>query len=154
MEHYVDAGWYQPTPPPAPRRRGRKWLLIGGLALAFTLALGIGTLLGSVIPRVAQAANLTPGSRLFALASTPGTSGAHGARGQCGTLTVSSVNGQMITATAPDGSTVTIHTTASTKYTRSGQSVSASAVTAGSQIDADGTRNSDGSITATSIDIR
>ena len=31
----------------APRRRGRRWLLIGGLAFAFMLALGVGVLLGT-----------------------------------------------------------------------------------------------------------
>jgi hypothetical protein len=63
------------------------------------------------------------------------------------------VSGQTIVAKASDGSTVTIHTTASTQYTRGGQSVAASAVTAGSQIHVVGTRNSDGSITATRIDL-
>ena len=31
----------------APRRRGYRWLLIGGLAFAFMLALGVGVLLGT-----------------------------------------------------------------------------------------------------------
>ena len=31
----------------APRRRGPRWLLIGGLAFAFMLALGVGVLLGT-----------------------------------------------------------------------------------------------------------
>ena len=30
-----------------PHRRGRRWLLIGGLAFAFMLALGVGVLLGT-----------------------------------------------------------------------------------------------------------
>src|SRR5260370_38458682 len=47
--------------PPAPRRRGRRWLLIGGLALAFMLALGVGTLLGAS-NGATQAAALTTGS--------------------------------------------------------------------------------------------
>src|SRR6266567_7092800 len=53
-----------PTPlhqPPAPRRRGRRWLLIGGLAFAFMLALGVGVLLGSLTSS-AQAATIAPGS--------------------------------------------------------------------------------------------
>jgi hypothetical protein len=50
------------------------------------------------------------------------------------------VSGQTIIAKASDGSTVTIHITASTQYTRGGQAVAASAVTAGSQIRVVGTQ--------------
>ncbi|HAT46278.1 MAG TPA: hypothetical protein DCS90_14350, partial [Ktedonobacter sp.] len=45
---------------PAPRRRGRRWLLICGLAFAFMLALGVGALIGST--GATQAAALTFGS--------------------------------------------------------------------------------------------
>jgi hypothetical protein len=94
------------------------------------LALGVGTLLGWTTGTT-QAASVVSGnansaqSLTFAqggdnsaqsLAATPG------AHGQCDALTVSSVNGQTIVAKAPDGSTVTIHTTASTRYTRAGDS--------------------------------
>jgi len=64
------------------------------------------------------------------------------------------VSGQTITAKAADGSTVTIHTSSSTKYTKGGQSAAASAVTAGSHILVMGAKNSDGSINATQIDVR
>lgn len=156
---------------PAPREYGnrrRRWLPAVGLALAFALTLGIGALLGSRIIGTTQAAGapsggvynaqMPPGGpgaagRFQTLAGTPGA-GAPGMPGQCGVLTVSSVNGNTITAKAPNGSSVTIHTTASTQYTRSGQAATASAVTAGSQIHVDGTHNSDGSITATRIDVR
>lgn len=148
-----------PAPPlPAAPRRGRRWLVIGLLALAFTVALGTGVFIGATMLSTAQAASgapTGPGFARFALASTPGTRGAgpHG-QGQCDALTVSAVSGQTITAKAADGSAVTIHTSSSTKYTKAGQSASASAVTVGSQIHVEGTHNSDGSITATQIDVR
>ena len=154
------------APPPRPPRR-RRWPLVVGLALAFTLAMGIGALLGSNLIGVSQAAGAnSPGTNATqfqpggpgatggfqTLAGTPGAGA--GPQGQCGTLTVTSVSGQTIVAKASNGSSVTIHTTASTQYMRAGQSASASAVTIGSQISVDGTRNSDGSITATRIDVR
>jgi Domain of unknown function (DUF5666) len=112
---------------------------------------GAGALLGSTVGTAnsAQAASFATGGANSSqvLAATPG------AHGQCDALIVSSVNGNTIVAKAPDGGTVTIHTTASTQYTRAGQSVSASAITVGSRIHVTGTHNSDGSITATRIDI-
>ena len=152
----VPAWWQAPPPQPAaPRRRGSRWLVIGALALAFALALGVGAAVGSSLLGTAQAASLSGGGTAFSqtLAAGPGTRGRAGQAGQCGTLTVSSVSGQTIAAKAADGSTVTIHTTASTQYTKGGQSATASAVTAGAQIHVDGTHNSDGSITATRIDV-
>ena len=161
MEDYVDAAAERPAWPPVPRRRGPRWLLIGGLALAFMLMLGVGVLVGSAIGSTRAAGFLPAGvNSAQTVAFGPDAQGrafgpgAQGAQGQCGVLTVSSVSGNTIVAKAPDGSTVTIHTTSSTQYTRNGQSAAASAVTAGSQIHVDGTRNSDGSITATRIDIR
>lgn len=148
--------------PPAPRRRGRRWLLIGGLALAFMLALGVGTLLGAS-NSATQAAALTTGSSnssqslVFgqgnASPSQPmaGGQGMQGAQGQCESLTVSSVNGNTIVAKTASGSSVTIHTTASTSYTQAGKAVAASAIKVGTRISVMGTHNSDGSITATSI---
>jgi hypothetical protein len=103
--------------------------------------------------RTAQAAAGGPDFAQLAYASTPSTHGP-GGQGQCDAYTVTSVGGQTITARTADGSTVTIHTSTSTKYTRGGQAVSASAVTAGSQIHVQGTTNSDGSINATQIDVR
>jgi hypothetical protein len=95
----------------------------------------------------AQAAGFAPGQTL---ASTPG---AH-SPGQCDALTVTSVNGQTIVATDRDGGSVTIHTTSATHYTKAGATAAASAVTVGSHIHVQGTRNSDGSIAATSIDVQ
>lgn len=148
------------TPPPldAPRR-GRRWLTPVLLALAFTLVLGVGVFLGATMLRTAQAAAGMPGRgdmAQFALASTPGADrdGPHGGQGQCDAYTVSSVSGQTIIAKAADGSTITIHTTSSTKYSKDGQSASASAVTTGSRIHVEGSKNSDGSINATQIDVR
>jgi hypothetical protein len=148
MEDYEEMASTQLGQPPAPRRRGRRWLLIGGLAFAFMLALGIGAIMGS-LTSTAQAANIVSGNAnsAQALAATPG------ARGQCDALTVSSVNGNTIVAKTSSGSSVTIHTTASTQYTQAGKTVAASAVTVGTWIHVTGTHNSDGSITATSIDI-
>lgn len=154
--------------PPAPRRRGRRWLLIRGLVLAFMLALGVGTLLGSS-NSATQAAALTTGSSsssqslVFAqgannaqsLAGAQGNASPSqsraGGQGQCESLTVSSANGNTIVAKTASGSSVTIHTTASTSYTQAGKAVAASAIKVGTRISVMGTHNSDGSITATSI---
>jgi hypothetical protein len=162
---------------PAPRKRGRRWLLIGGLAFAFVLALGVGVFMGSSTS-TSQAAALTSGSTSSSqplavtqggtdnsqpLATTQGGSnyaqpmaggpGAGGPQGQCVTLTVSSVNGNTIVAKSSNSSSITIHTNASTRFTQARQSVSASAIKVGTRIHVMGTHNSDGSITATSIDI-
>jgi len=142
-----------PPPLEAAPRRSRRWLVPALLALAFAFTLGVGAFAGATMLKTAQAAAGGPGIAQFSLASTPG-SGPHGGQGQCDAYTVSSVSGQTITAKASDGSTVTIHTSSSTKYTKGGQSASASAVTAGSQIHVQGTKNSDGSINATQIDVR
>lgn len=167
MDDYGIAAGPTAARPRGPRRPRRRWLLMGGAALALLLALGVGALLGAQIGTSQAAGNTAqsaasgarPSDAGFAdsgfagdaaqatPASTPGT------RASCEALTVSSVSGQTITAKATDGSTVTIHTTASTQYTRADQSATASAVTVGAQIHVHGTRNSDGSITATSIDI-
>ena len=96
MEDYEDMASTRLDQPPAPRGRGRRWLLIGALAFAFMLALGVGVLLGST-QAAALASSSTSNSQTLAdvqgssnsdqsLAATPG------ARGQCDALTVSSVN--------------------------------------------------------------
>jgi len=163
----------------APRRRGRRWLLIGGLAFAFMLALGVGVLLGtssgttqaSALTTVSNSSSQSPavtqggvnssqsltyaqGGANYAqpVAGGPGAGRPQG-QGQCESFTVSSVNGNTIVAKSSSGSTLTIHTTASTSYRQAGKTVTASAITAGTRIHVMGTHNSDGSITATSIDI-
>ena len=169
MEDYEEMASTRLDQPPAPRRRGRRWLLIGALAFAFMLALGVGTLLGSTTSTT-QAAALTSSSTSSSQspAVTQGGDGssqsltfAQGnannaqprAQGQCEMLTVSSVNGDTIVAKSSNGSSVTIHTTASTRLTQAGKTVTASAIKVGTRINVMGTHNSDGSITATSIDI-
>lgn len=169
MEDYEEMASTRLDQPPAPRRRGRRWLLIGALAFAFMLALGVGTLLGSTTSTT-QAAALTSGSTSSSQspAVTQGGDGssqsltfAQGnannaqprAQGQCEMLTVSSVNGNTIVAKSSNGSSVTIHTTASTRFNQAGKTVTASAIKVGTRINVMGTHNSDGSITATSIDI-
>ena len=137
---------FRPPRPPGRRRANRRWLAVAGATLALLLTLGVGVLLGSRMIG-AQAASFVPGQTL---ASTPG---AHGP-GQCDALTITSVSGQTITATARDGGAVTIHTSSGTQYTKAGQAATASAVTVGSHIHVQGTRNSDGSINATSIDVQ
>ncbi len=68
-------------------------------------------------------------------------------------LTVTSVNGSTITAKDVNGNTVTIQTTSSTVYTENDATVSSSAVKQGLKIDVRGTKNSDGSVTATKVEI-
>jgi hypothetical protein len=148
-----------PPPLDITPRRGRRWLVPGLLALAFTLTLVMGIFVGATMLRTAQAAANTPDGANFAQFSLANTPGAHrpsaqGGRGQCEAYTVSSISGQTITAKAADGSTVTIHTSSSTKYTKGGQSATASAVTAGSHILVMGAKNSDGSVNATQIDVK
>src|SRR6266699_2588953 len=47
MEDHEEVVWTRLDKLPAPRHGGGRWLLIGGLALAFMLALGVGVLIGS-----------------------------------------------------------------------------------------------------------
>jgi hypothetical protein len=160
MEEFEGTAWGPPPRPRGTRRSLRRWFVAGGLALAFAVAMGVGAVLGSGVLGTAQAAGVTPpgASALlnvqFPLASTPGARGPGHGQGECQSYTVSSVSGQTIVAKATNGTTVTIHETSSTQYTKADQSASASAVTAGARIHVMGTTNSDGSITATSIDVR
>lgn len=175
MEDCTGEGWSQAPRPPSVPRYKRRWLIIGGLALAFMFTLGVGALLGSTTSasHVASAASSSANSSQAVSipasnftnanpqsADAPGNfSNAQspfagpGAQGQCVSLTVSSVNGNTIMAKTSSGSSVTVHTTASTTYRQADQTVTASAVKVGSLIHVMGTHNSDGSITATSIDI-
>jgi Domain of unknown function (DUF5666) len=174
MEDYEDATSGKLVLPTAQHRRWRSLLLVSGLALAFMLALGIGVFLGSTTS-ITQAASVASvgatsaqtqaiqlggnaNNQILADQSgdangSPSQAFGPGAQGQCEALTVSSVSGNTIVAKTASGSSVTIHTTASTKYTKAGATVSASAIKAGTRILVMGTHNSDGSITATSIDI-
>jgi len=173
LEDYEDIASTRLDQPPAPRGRGRRWLLIGALgvlAFAFMLALGVGALLGST-QAPALASSSTSNSQTLAavqgssnsdqsLADVQGSSNSDqslaatpGARGQCDALTVSSVSGNTIVAKTASGSSVTIHTTASTQYTQAGKTVAASAIRVAARIHVTGTHNSDGSITATRVDV-
>ena len=172
MEDYEEMVSTRSGQPPPSRRRGRRWLLIGGLAFALMLALGVGAIMGSSV-NTTQAASVTSGNANSAQMLTFAQGGDNSAQavtqggdnsdqslaatprahGPCEAMTVSSVNGNTIVAKTSSGSTVTIHTTASTRYTQAGKTVAASAIKAGTRINVMGTHNSDGSITATSIDI-
>ena len=172
MEDYEEMVSTRSGQPPPSRRRGRRWLLIGGLAFALMLALGVGAIMGSSV-NTTQAASVTSGNANSAKTLTFAQGGDNSAQavtqggdnsdqslaatprahGPCEAMTVSSVNGNTIVAKTSSGSTVTIHTTASTRYTQAGKTVAASAIKAGTRINVMGTHNSDGSITATSIDI-
>jgi hypothetical protein len=61
MKNYEEIASTRLDQPPAPRWRGRRWLLIGGLAFAFMLALAVGALIGSSTG-VTQAAAVSSGS--------------------------------------------------------------------------------------------
>lgn len=173
MENYGNGVSDQGSKLPAPCRRWNRWLVVGGLALAFALTMMVGALLGGVAStsQAASSASATAGSAQSISAGTGNASsqalvvtnnannpqsfaaGPAQGQGQCERLTVSSVSGSTIIAKAANGSSVTIHTTSSTKYTQVGKSAAASAIKTGSVIQVMGTHNSDGSITATSIDI-
>ena len=159
MEDYEEIASTRLGQPPTLRRCGRRWLLIGGFAFAFMFALGVGAIMVSSIGTT-QAASATSGNDNSApVVSQGGDNSVQGqaatpvARGQCEALTVSSVNGNTIVAKTSSGSSVTIHTTASTQYTQAGKTAAASAIKVGTRINVMGTHNSDRSITATSIDI-
>ena len=140
----------------------RKWLLVGSIALALMGILGTEALLGStlvggqVLAAGPSKISAKSGGAVVGLRPTwmptmmPGTPGS-----QCGgQLTVSQVTSRSITVTRADGSTVTVHVTGRTQYTRNGTAVSVSAVKVGSQIYVVGTCGSHGNtITATTIEI-
>ncbi len=163
FEHPYDDMSYGP---PSPRRRlGRKlWLVMGGLALAVgaVVVVSMTVLPALAAARPGSAANVASGQVIGLSGSRPaqtsaGTawSGMPAFGGRGGGFTVTGVSGSPVTITATNrkGTTVTIHTTASTTYSRAGQTVSASAVTKGERIGVRGTRNSTTSITASGITI-
>ncbi|TMD42168.1 MAG: hypothetical protein E6I90_13150 [Chloroflexi bacterium] len=61
MEDYEEMVSTRLGQPPPSRRRGRRWLLIGGLAFALMLALGVGAIMGSSVSTT-QAASVTSGN--------------------------------------------------------------------------------------------
>jgi hypothetical protein len=67
--------------------------------------------------------------------------------------TVASVSGSTVTVTARDGTTQKVLLTSSTTYERAGQAATKDAVVAGARIVARGTLGSDGTLTATSVEI-
>jgi hypothetical protein len=154
----MDEGYYPPDTAPQlpapeePRRGGRRWWLIGGAALALAVVLGVGVLIGSVArPQLAQAFGAQQGQgRDFGFA--PGL-GDHGPGKRPGVLTVTSVASDSIAAKRADGTAVTIKTTGNTQYLRAGKTIDRSALTAGTAIRVQGTRNSDSSFTATRVEV-
>gem|GEM_PF-745632 len=155
--------WMLETPEPEPRRRRtRVWLKIAGASAMLLAVLGAVFVVGTNIS-AAQASSTNPAAFVLGngnvnLAQT----GGHGPNGPMyrgpgmrggPNLTISSVQASTIQAKTPNGTVVTITTTASTQYTREGQSVSRSALKAGDEIHVAGQRQSNGSITATRVDI-
>lgn len=128
-----------------PKKFSWKWLIIGGLALILGMLI-VGT--GIITANASSGPGTTPTPGVGT--GRPGKGPGHGPKA---VLTVTSINGQKITAKRLDGTTVTIVTTSSTVYTRAGMPVNASAITTGKNIHVRGTMNSDGSITAVQVDI-
>ena len=147
---------FSATQPPAPRRRGRKLFLLGGIVFVLLLTLAIGMFL---VPTSGsgQALAARPNAADAALRPTllPMTPIMSMEPSQCGgQLTVTAVRNRTITVTGQDGNTVTIYTTGQTHYTQYGHPVSATAVRVGSNIYVVGTCNGHGgAINATSIEI-
>ncbi len=136
---------------PPNQSRGRRLLIIGGIVGAFGLTLIVGMILGArILPAYAAGAQ----NNAFLLANQSGPGGNCGPGfGMRGELTVSSVSGDTITAKQGNGTSVTVHTTSSTRYERAGKTVDSSQVKSGTQISVQGTHNSDGSIAASVISI-
>jgi len=138
----------------------RRWLVVGGATAALLIALGGGVGIGASALTAHATGLSTLQTTLASLTSNSANGGPHGAANGGpgfgpgrGGLTVSSVSGQTIIAKRPDGASVTVKVSSSTTYTRAGKTVSISAVTSGEAIDVRGTRNSDGSVSATRVDI-
>lgn len=136
--------------PPQPPRRRLRWSRLSVLAVAVLALAGIGFVLATNLPATFAAAGQSTPS------STGGTDGpdmGHMRGGPGHDLTVSSVSGSDIVAKDEDGASVTIHTSSSTTIERAGTKINLSALTSGTAIDVRGTRNSDGTITATDISV-
>lgn len=128
-----------------------KMVTFGAIGLTLALLLIGGVLVHSVY--AAGPGNGTPTSTTTISSKPVGRPGKGPGHGPKAVLTVSSISGADIVAKQADGTNVTIITTSSTQYTRAGSSSSLSAISGGMHIHVVGTRNSNGSITATRIDI-
>jgi hypothetical protein len=150
-----DAGTELPRFASRPPAGKKKKKIIAGVLGAGLLALsvagvgiGVAHANGVSVPGLGTVASHTGGPGGY------GPGDGHGpGRGPGGDLTVTGVSGQTISAKQRDGTSVTIKTTSSTVFSRVGKTVSLSAVTSGENIHVQGTKNSDGSITATRVDI-
>jgi hypothetical protein len=148
------------SPPPSPPRSGvPRWLIIGGAAVALALTLCLGVLIGSATQN-SFAASAAPGQSHARWGTVPGNGTnaglpghGHGPGMGRGGLTVTAVGASTITAKRGDGTSVTIQTNSSTQYLRAGKTVARSAIANGQALHVEGTRNSDGSIAATRIQI-
>jgi hypothetical protein len=152
----MDDGYFPPDvapqlPAPQPPRQGApRWLLIGGSALALLMVLGAGVLIGLLArPQLAQAFGAQDNIGLNAGFANHGPGEGKGR----GALTIMSVDSQSIAAKRVDGTAVTIKTTSATQYYRAGKTIDRSALTVGTAIHAQGTRNSDGTVTATRVEV-
>ena len=155
IKDYEDAASTCLSQSPASRSHRRRRLLIGGLVLAFILAIGVGLSTGATRAE----AFASRGSGSFHTLAIPRGGPIHGPQktstagvhGQCNSFTVSSVNGSTIVAQSSCSRSITVHTTASTQYVQAGRNVSVSAIRVGTRIYITGSHNSDGSITASRI---
>jgi hypothetical protein len=130
-----------------------RWVMFGAADVTLTLLL-----IGGVLVHSAFAAGPGNGTPTTTSTTTPanqptGRPGKGPGHGPKAVLTVSSISGEDIIAKQADGTSVTIIATSSTQYTRAGSSSSLSAISTGTHIHVQGTRNSNGSITAARIDI-
>ena len=163
MEDFEELAASPSAQAPAPRRSGRRRLLLGGLVLTVALSLGVGAFLGltfgaSQAQAAIAASGGAPGSleaRLTPTHTPVSPTAGTGTPGPCsGDMTVTRVSGRTIAVKRPDGSTAVVHVGSRTHYTRSGQTVTESAVKVGSKIYVVGSCTSHGgSITATSVQI-
>lgn len=131
----------------------RRWVLISTLVVALLAAI-----VGAAIAVSSAYAAGSSGTPTPTVTSTNGA-GPHGhgpwgggpRNHGPGRLKVVSVSGSQIVAEGPNSQKVTIKVSSSTTYVRAGQKVSASAVVVGDTIGVMGTRNSDGTITASQV---
>lgn len=154
----MDEGYFPPDtapqlPAPEPQRRGvPRWALIGGGALALLAVLGAGVLIGSLArPQLSQAFGAQQAQN--GDFGFRGGIGDHGPGKGRGALTITSVASDSFGTKRADGTAVTVKTTSSTQYFRAGKTIDRGALATGTAIRVQGTRNSDGTVTATRIDV-